>query len=60
MSTNDPWKSNGYNTYQGSVNQGLYEAKNCHFASVQQPGESHFSYTTRMGAFQAEKNRNKS
>ncbi len=53
--TNDPFKTNGQNTWQGSTNQGSNEAQNGYQASPQQQGESYTSYQTRMNAYNANK-----
>ncbi|WP_162559189.1 hypothetical protein [Tritonibacter mobilis] len=53
--TNDPYKNNGQNTYQGSVNQGRDEALKGQKPSAQQPGESYTSYQTRMGSYGSNK-----
>lgn len=53
--TNDPYKNNGQNTYQGSVNQGRDEALKGQKPSAQQPGESYTSYQTRMGSYGSSK-----
>ena len=54
--TNDPFKNNGQNTWQGSTNQGIHEARTGQQASVQQQGESYTSYMTRLNAYNIEKN----
>ncbi|MBW3245448.1 hypothetical protein KUV57_22635 [Epibacterium sp. DP7N7-1] len=53
--TNDPYKNNGQNTYQGSVNQGRDEALKGQKPSAQQPGEFHTSHQTRMGSYGSNK-----
>ncbi|MBU0641809.1 MAG: hypothetical protein KJ731_01905 [Alphaproteobacteria bacterium] len=53
--TNDPFKTNGQNTYQGSVNQGKSEAEKGYTPSPQQPGESYVSYQTRMNSYNSNK-----
>lgn len=53
--TNDPWKNNGQNTWQGSTNQGVHEAQTGQSASGQQAGESWTSYTTHLGAYNTAK-----
>ena len=53
--TNDPYKTNGQNTYDGSINQGREEALKGQSPSPQQPGESWTSYQTRIGSYNATK-----
>lgn len=53
--TNDPYKANGQNTWQGSTNQGTHEAQQGYQATPQQAGESAISYQTRMAAYNANK-----
>ncbi|MCV6577167.1 MAG: hypothetical protein OIF58_15695 [Cohaesibacter sp.] len=58
--TNDPFKTNGNNTYAGSTNQGKHEARTCTYASPQQQGESATSYQTRMNSYNQEKKKRNS
>ncbi len=53
--TNDPYKNNGQNTYQGSVNQGRDEALKGQQPSAQRLGESYDSYPTRRGSYGSNK-----
>lgn len=54
--SNDPYKNpQGKNTWAGSTRQGQDEARKGQSPSPQQKGESHTSYTTRMGAYHTAK-----